>query len=85
MCYYQGIEYCIQNRLKHFDPGTQGEHKISRGFEPVFKRSLHHLQHEGFHDAIGTFVKEEFESLKIYKEECYRQLPFNEANRPEPK
>lgn len=85
VCYYQGIEYCIQHGLEHFDPGTQGEHKISRGFEPVFKRSLHYLRHEGFHDAVGSFVKEEYESLKIYKEECYRQLPFNDASRPEPK
>ena len=33
-CYYQGIDYCIRNGLQHFEPGTQGEHKVSRGFEP---------------------------------------------------
>ena len=33
-CYYQGIEYCIENRLTLFEPGAQGEHKISRGFLP---------------------------------------------------
>ena len=31
-CYYQGIEYCIEHGLARFEPGTQGEHKISRGF-----------------------------------------------------
>ncbi len=30
-CYYQGLEYCINNGLKHFEPGAQGEHKIARG------------------------------------------------------
>lgn len=85
VCYYQGIEYCIKHGLEHYDPGTQGEHKISRGFEPVFKRSLHYLRHEGFHDAVGQFVKEEYQSLKLYKEDCYKQLPFNEANCPAPK
>ena len=34
-CYYQGIDYCIANGLRSFEPGTQGEHKISRGFEPT--------------------------------------------------
>ena len=31
-CYYTGIEYCINERLKYFEPGAQGEHKISRDF-----------------------------------------------------
>ena len=83
LCYYQGIEYCIENNLSHFDPGTQGEHKISRGFEPVFRYSLHHLQHEGFHHAVGDFVKEERQALEQYQQECYQQLPFNEDNMPE--
>jgi len=34
-CYYQGIDYCIANGLATFEPGTQGEHKIARGFEPA--------------------------------------------------
>jgi len=35
-CYYQGIDYCIRNKLALFEPGAQGEHKISRGFLPVY-------------------------------------------------
>jgi len=85
LCYYQGIEHCIESGLEHFDPGTQGEHKIARGFEPIFTQSLHYLAHEGFHEAVGDFVKQEFESLKIYKKECYGQLPFNEQFKPKPR
>ncbi len=33
-CYHQGIEYCIEHGLARFEPGTQGEHKIVRGFAP---------------------------------------------------
>jgi predicted N-acyltransferase len=29
-CYYQGIELCIGMGLQHFEPGTQGEHKLAR-------------------------------------------------------
>jgi len=85
LCYYQGIEYCIANGLTHFDPGTQGEHKIARGFEPVYTSSLHHLTHEGFHHAVGDFVQEESKSLALYKQDCYQHLPFNEQNMPSPK
>lgn len=85
LCYYQGIEHCIEAGLEHFDPGTQGEHKIARGFEPVFTQSLHYLEHEGFHEAVGNFVIEEFEALKKYKLEYYEQLPFNEQFMPKPR
>jgi predicted N-acyltransferase len=85
LCYYQGIEHCIEAGLEHFDPGTQGEHKIARGFEPVFTQSLHYLEHKGFHEAVGNFVTEEFEALKKYKQDCYGQLPFNEQFMPSPR
>ena len=85
LCYYQGIEYCIEQGLKHFNPGTQGEHKIARGFEATFCHSLHHLVHVGFHDAVGDFVREEAKELEHYKKGCYEQLPFNANNMPEPR
>ena len=40
-CYYQGIEFCIEHGLQRFEPGTQGEHKIARGFEPALTWSAH--------------------------------------------
>ena len=42
-CYYQGIEYCISHGLQTFEPGTQGEHKIARGFVPTEVWSAHWL------------------------------------------
>ena len=43
-CYYQGIEFCIEEKLKSFDPGVQGEHKIKRGFCPIETFSLHWIK-----------------------------------------
>jgi uncharacterized protein len=40
-CYYRGIDYCITERIGHFDPGVQGEHKIKRGFGAHLTRSAH--------------------------------------------
>ncbi|WP_191601741.1 GNAT family N-acetyltransferase [Marinomonas algicola] len=78
-CYYQGIEFCLEKGLQHFDPGTQGEHKIARGFEPVYSHSLHYIDNEGFREAIEAFCKEEAQSVVLYHQETTNLLPFKTA------
>ena len=75
-CYYQGIDFCIQNKLARFDSGAQGEHKIKRGFEPVTTHSLHWIAHPGFNDAIAQFCHEEREYLDEQKLRLAELLPF---------
>lgn len=58
-CYYQGIEFCIANKITNFEPGAQGEHKITRGFEPTITRSAHYIRHPQFRDAIANFLLQE--------------------------
>lgn len=58
-CYYQGIEFCIKHGLQTFDPGAQGEHKISRGFLPTKTCSAHWLVDEEFHLMIEHYLKQE--------------------------
>ena len=58
-CYYQGIDYCIAHGIKNFEPGAQGEHKITRGFVPTITRSAHYIRHAGFRDAIANFLAQE--------------------------
>ena len=75
-CYYQGIEYCIANGLQHFEPGTQGEHKVARGFEPVATWSGHWLAHEGFNAAVAEFVAEEGLHVDRYIQDIRDRTPF---------
>jgi predicted N-acyltransferase len=75
-CYYQGIEYCIENNLNHFDPGTQGEHKISRGFEPTICHSQHWIAHPEFSRAINDFLTEEKLDIQHYAAQATEHLPF---------
>lgn len=75
-CYYQGIEYCLEKGLTHFDPGTQGEHKISRGFQPLITQSYHWLAEATFNKAIQQFVQEEALGVQHYAEQACQQLPF---------
>lgn len=75
-CYYQGIDYCIQHQLAVFNPGTQGEHKISRGFVPTTTYSYHQIFVEPFEQAIRRFCQDEQQYNAVYMEECERKLPF---------
>ena len=75
-CYYQGIDYCIEHKLKHIDAGAQGEHKIARGFEPIYTYSNHYLQHSGFYEAVKHFCDEEKPHIQSYKKSCFESLPY---------
>ncbi|OLO10278.1 GNAT family N-acetyltransferase [Chromohalobacter japonicus] len=75
-CYYQGIEYCLEQGLKCFDPGTQGEHKLLRGFSPELSTSLHYLPHAGFREAVARFCVEERQAMGHYRLACRERLPF---------
>ncbi|HVL01867.1 MAG TPA: GNAT family N-acetyltransferase [Dongiaceae bacterium] len=75
-CFYQGIDYCIKRGLQRFDPGTQGEHKLLRGFEPVQTTSYHWIAHPAFRDAIARYLEwEQAESLR-YQEAAGEWLPY---------
>jgi len=78
-CYYQGIEYCIRHGLKRFEPGAQGEHKVSRGFLPTPTWSAHWIEHPGFKDAIGRFLGQETEAMHEYMDELTDHSPFKQV------
>ena len=56
-CYHQGIEFCIERGLQRFEPGTQGEHKVSRGFEPTLTWSAHYIADAQFRAAIARLPR----------------------------
>jgi len=74
--YHQGIEYCIRHGLSVFEPGAQGEHKISRGFTPVRTRSFHLVRDPVFRQAIADFLKREHIWLEQYRHQLKAQMPF---------
>jgi predicted N-acyltransferase len=79
-CYYQGIDYCIANGLTRFEPGTQGEHKIARGFVATETWSAHWLSHPQFAAAIDDYLDRERGYMDDYidavrEHEPYRREP----------
>jgi predicted N-acyltransferase len=75
-CYYQGIDYCIRERLARFEPGTQGEHKIARGFTPQPTWSCHWLRDAAFHAAVRAFLARETRHVDAYIDELGEHVPY---------
>lgn len=75
-CYYQPIEYAIQQNFAHFEAGAQGEHKLARGLLPVTTTSQHWLANKQFHSAVNDFVKVEANNIKNYHQSITKFGPF---------
>ncbi len=79
-CYYQGIDYCIRNNIPLFEPGTQGEHKISRGFVPVNTWSAHWLARPEFFSAIGQYLEAEARHIDHYVDAVNQHVPYKRSS-----
>lgn len=75
-CYYQGIDFAIERNLLKFNPGTQGEHKLVRGFKPTKTHSLHWVQEPQFQNALEDFMQRESEYKAEYQAAAEECLPF---------
>jgi predicted N-acyltransferase len=75
-CYYQGIDYCIAEGLKRFEPGTQGEHKLARGFEPTLTWSAHWIGDAALRRAVESYLAREALAIDSYAAEAARHTPF---------
>jgi predicted N-acyltransferase len=86
-CYYQGIDYCLREGLRVFEPGAQGEHKVARGFLPVGTRSHHHVAEPAFAAALTDWCREERRAVAahqalVLRHHPYRELPPDPAPAP---
>lgn len=78
-CFYQGIEFCIEQKLRVFEPGAQGEHKIARGFLPQPTWSAHWLRDLRFRSAIADYLQREIEAMRQYRRELDQLSPFKDT------
>lgn len=76
VCYYQGLEFCLERGFSCFQPGAQGEHKVSRGFEPVPTWSAHWIADSRLRVAIARHVEAERLHVESYMRALECRLPF---------
>jgi uncharacterized protein len=78
-CYHQGIEFCIEQGLERFEPGTQGEHKVSRGFSPSLTWSAHYIADPRFRQALTGYLQQEAPAVANYAAEIDEHTPFRKV------
>jgi hypothetical protein len=79
LCYYQAVEWAIENRLKCVQAGAQGEHKVARGYEPVITKSMHFIPNRSFREAVAQFLEAERQGVAAEVEWLRRDLPYRSS------
>ena len=76
LCYYQSIEFAINNKIKIIEAGAQGEHKISRGYSPHFTYSNHWIENEQMREAIEDYLEREKKIIIQNMEYLKERVPY---------
>ena len=80
ICYYQAIEYAIENSLSRVEAGAQGEHKLARGYMPNHTYSLHWINNRNFSTAVAQYLDEERKAVGQEMEILSDYGPFKDLN-----
>src|SRR4051795_3824768 len=76
LCYYQAIDFAIQNKLRRVEAGAQGEHKLARGYMPVTTYSAHYIADPPLRRAIADYLKRERAYVAAAGSELAAMGPF---------
>ena len=76
LCYYQAIDYAIQNKLARVEAGAQGEHKLARGYLPKTTYSAHFIANPALRRAIADYLARERAYVRAAGEELAAAAPF---------
>ena len=80
LCYYRPIEWAIHCGMEKYEAGAQGEHKIQRGFDPVFTYSAHWIAHPMLKAAIASYIESERKGLVRAFEMLKGESPYKFAH-----
>ncbi len=79
LCYYRAITFAIARGLARVEAGAQGEHKLLRGYEPVWTFSAHRFRDPGLEAAVARFLRREDRLLRRRFAELESLLPYRRA------
>ena len=76
-CYYQGIEYCIRERLRDVRARHAGRAQDQPRLHAACATwSCHWLRDRGFHAAIADFLRRETRHVDAYMDELDEHVPY---------
>ncbi len=76
VCYYQGIEFCIEYGLASYHPGTQGDYKRRRGFVPEYTYGAYYFENANIATAIADYLKYETAELRKQMADWQSSSPY---------
>jgi uncharacterized protein len=83
VCYYAGIEHCLEHGLGRFEPGAGGEYKQLRGFDAVPTWSFHWLAEPRLRRAVEQYLQRE-RAETAHAIDWYRSHSANRRDGAEP-
>jgi len=75
-CYYRAMEFAIARGIGRVDAGIQGEHKLLRGYEPVWHWSAHHLRDRRLRALVARALAREQLLLEAERARMRELLPY---------
>ena len=79
LCYYQAIEFAIENGLSRVEAGAQGEHKIARGYEPVLTTSAHWIENLQLRKAVARAILAESGHVRAEAGALAEYVPYRKG------
>lgn len=80
LCYYQAIDFAIEQGLQRVEAGAQGEHKLARGYLPATIYSLHWIHDPKFSHAVADYLQAEKSANAEEMEILTSYGPFKSLN-----
>jgi predicted N-acyltransferase len=75
-CYYRLIERAIEKKMRRFEAGAQGHHKLKRGLLPAEVHSVHWMKDPRLALAVESFLPEEAALMRREIEALAGEGPF---------
>ena len=79
VCYYQAIEFAIENNLKRVEAGAQGAHKLARGYMPIHTYSSHWIANNSFSEAVSSYLDQERQHVDQEIDFVEKKGPFKDS------
>ena len=76
-CYYQPINWAIQQGITLFDPGAGGQHKRRRGFPATLNYSLHRFYNQRMSQILLHYIDEINQMEQEEIDAINQDLPFS--------
>lgn len=83
-CYYQAIDFAIQNRLSRVEAGAQGQHKLARGYLPTSTYSTHYIADPDLRKVIARHLEHEKDYIALENDVLRKYSPYAKTSNQAP-